>query len=286
MTRQLVIQIVFGLAAAGGLAALGIAREATWAVVAAGVFLVIYGAVIGRKPVRIGRAMRAPFPDEWRKYLKTHVRFYRALDDAEKARFEEQVQLLLAKLDFEAVQGATLDDETRLLSVAGAAVIVHHLGGWEMPTRRAVLIYPDGFDDSYDIGSDGPIAGMVHQQGPIVFSRRALTQGWNRKNPASNVSIHEWAHVVDLADGFGDGVPSIAEDVERWNEVLADELKKVRSGRSALRPYAGTNRAELFAVAVETFYGDPQKLRRKDPALYDLLVDFLRFDPLAADPDD
>ena len=121
---------------------------------------------------------------------------------------------------------------------------------------------------------------MVHSQGPILFSRRALHDGWHGDD-AYNVSIHEWAHVMDLDDGFGDGVPGFAEDTERWDEVLDETLERIRRNpaKSALRAYGGKNRAETFAVALETFFERPTRMRKRDEAMYELLADALRQRP-------
>lgn len=48
-----------------------------------------------------------------------------------------------------------------------------------------------------------------------------------------------------------------------------------------LRPYAGTNPAEFFAVATEVFFNRPLEVREHEPALYDELRHFFRQDPAA-----
>jgi Mlc titration factor MtfA (ptsG expression regulator) len=48
---------------------------------------------------------------------------------------------------------------------------------------------------------------------------------------------------------------------------------------SVLREYAWTNRAEFFAVATESFFCTPGRLRAGKPALYQALRDFYRQDP-------
>jgi len=277
---RLALQLVFGPLAAGGLAYLGYARGKTWPVVAAGLFLLIYLAIVLRRPLRRRRALAKPFPEAWRTVLERNVAFYSDLDEAGRKHFERNVQLMVADLDFEAVGEVELDDELLVLSVAGAAVIFHHLG-IEPKVRRTILLYPDNFDDEYDPSKHADILGMVHRQGPIVFSRRALRNGWNKKTDASNVCIHEWAHVLDLDDGFADGVPVLVDDETEWDEILAEELERVRRGRSVLRQYAGTNRAELFACAAEAFFEQPEPLRKKHAPLYGLLVEAFGHDPLA-----
>jgi Mlc titration factor MtfA (ptsG expression regulator) len=48
-----------------------------------------------------------------------------------------------------------------------------------------------------------------------------------------------------------------------------------------LRPYAGTNPAEFFAVATEVFFNRPLEVRAFEPALYTELRAFYGQDPAA-----
>ena len=280
MRGKLILRLVAGVLAAAGLAYLGFYRDKVWPVAVAAAFLAVYVAFVLRRPLRRKRALARPFPEGWRKILTQQVGFYGDLDEAGRTHFERNIALLVADHEFEAVGDVTIDDELRVLSVAGAAVIFHHLG-IEPRVRRSILLYPDHFDEGYDLSGHGDILGMVHRQGPIVFSRRALRNGWNSKTDGNNVAIHEWAHVLDLDDGFADGVPVLADDEQKWDEVMKDELERVRSGRSALRAYAGTNRAELFACAAEAVFERPAPLKKKHAELYRLLCAAFGFDPLA-----
>ena len=47
-----------------------------------------------------------------------------------------------------------------------------------------------------------------------------------------------------------------------------------------LREYGATNEAEFFAVASETFFEKPLKLKENAPELYEELKTFYRVDPM------
>lgn len=271
----------------GAFAALGFVRSEAWPVACAvlGFSLTMFVGI--RRHRRITRALTAPIRPAIEECLRTHISLFRRLDDAEQKRFLRRVQFLVDTLTFESVPEVEFDEPTRALAVAGAAMLVRGLPDYRFAKTRSVLLYPDHFSHEYDIGKDHNIAGMVHHQGPIIFSKRALEKGWRRDDDAYNVSIHEWAHVLDLDDGFADGIPGIAKDLERWDEVLDQELERAQSRRdTALDPYAGTNRAETFAVATECFFEQPRKLRRKNPELYELLVSAFHVDPCELESDD
>ena len=55
----------------------------------------------------------------------------------------------------------------------------------------------------------------------------------------------------------------------------------MRTGRSVLRSYAGTNPGEFFAVATETFFTRARDLESLRPELYDVLRTFYGQDPSA-----
>ena len=52
--------------------------------------------------------------------------------------------------------------------------------------------------------------------------------------------------------------------------------------QSWLDPYGATQPAEFFAVLTETFYQQPAHLKDTQPAVYAVLCDFYRIDPMIA----
>lgn len=281
MFGPLIAWTVKALVVFGALAALGLARQEAWPVWVAGLGFLVTMAVGVRRYRRLRAALYAPIRPAIEESLRSRVPHFRGLDETARAIILRRVQFLVDTLTFESVPEVDFDEGTKALAVAGAALLVQGRPDYRFSTTRSVLLYPDHFSREYDVASSHNIAGMVHHQGPIIFSKRALEKGWSSDDDAFNVSIHEWAHVLDLDDGFADGVPGFAKDLDRWDEVMDEELKRAQSQRdTALDPYAGTNRAETFAVAAETFFERPRELRRKNEELYDLLVTALLFDPL------
>jgi hypothetical protein len=103
---------------------------------------------------------------------------------------------------------------------------------------------------------------------------------------AYNVVIHEFAHVLDAANGEPNGVPPLPADILRaeWLQTLGNEFSRfaarVGAGEeTALDPYAAHSLAEFFAVASESFFVDPQGLQAEHPAFYALLCRFYQQDP-------
>jgi len=249
------------------------------------VALVLYDRVAMGKYRRRRALMRTPFPQAWVSLLERRVPFYAQLDGEGRDRFETDVRIFVAEQTIYGPRGAEVDDEIKVLVAASAAILCHGMPDWEWPSLRDIIIYKTSFNEDYEVGGGEPILGMVHHQGPIVFSARDLKHGFNKPSDGLNVGLHELAHVMDLADGSADGVPAGLEFVATapWIQVMADRLERVRNTRNStvLRDYAGTNEVETFAVAVEVFFERPRRLKKRDPELYELLADYFNQDPAA-----
>ena len=149
---------------------------------------------------------------------------------------------------------------------------------WEYTRLGEVLIYPGSFDDQYKTSGDGQrnTLGMVgdgYLGGVMILSKPSLHTGFDIAGDKRNVGIHEFAHLVDKADGAIDGLPpGVPREVMRqWFAWVDRELQSPPDKRSHINPYAYTNEAEYFAVLVEYFFEAPGVLKQKDPQLYALL---------------
>jgi Mlc titration factor MtfA (ptsG expression regulator) len=221
----------------------------------AGVRVVVDGA--GQVPSREA-VLAAPFPAAWRSLLDKRVAFYGRLGPAGRVRFESDVAIFLAEQRFVGPQGAPVPEDTCVLVAAAAAMLGHGRPAWEWPTHREIIVHITNFNEHHEPGDHHAIAGMVHSHGPVVLSRKQVRRGF-KKSDGENVAVHELAHVIDLADGTADGHASIWADMPGWEALVQARLKQVRRGKNApLRAYAGTNEAELFAVAVEAFFETPE----------------------------
>jgi len=226
--------------------------------------------------------------ESWREVLERRVRAYARLAPEMKARCEALCAVVLAEVRMQGV-GCELSDEDRLLISVSAALPILGFPGWEYEGLKEVLVYPRSFDDPTKAGGKrgGDAAGMVFSgegmmEGMVILARPELRKAFNIDTDHYNVGIHEFAHLVDRADGCVDGVPPglPRERAVRWLEMVEAELHE-DLGRSAIRPYGHTNRQEFFAVASEFFFEDPLNLRTRDPELYAMLVELYRQDPAA-----
>jgi MtfA peptidase len=267
----------------GGLVALvasAIGNAAAWSLLGLVVGGAYYAASTRRYRSR-RRLLASPLPESDRATLRQRIVYYREIDDAARERFDDDVRIFLAEQVITGAADQEVDHSTRLLIAASAAMLSNALPDWEWPRMRDIVVYPHAFDDRYDTEEHGNVAGQVSLYGPILFSKRDLELGFRRRE-GHNVGLHELAHVIDMEDGHADGVPVDAPFTASapWVDVVAKRLETVRRGKSSpLRDYAGTNVAEVFAVAVEVFFEKPGDLARRDPELFELLCRYFNQDP-------
>ena len=234
-------------------------------------------------------ALAQEFPAAWRQILMARVAFYLSLTKKEKIRFEKQVQVFLASTRISGVQ-TDVDDTTRLLVAASALIPVFGFPNWEYRNLGDVLIVPDAWQQNNDPTTEvkpleGTLLGSVQgfqNQHYMRLSKASLEQGFRDAADRQNVGIHEFAHLLDEADGVIDGLPKAALPpalLRQWAAVMQREIAAIQAGKSEINPYAATNEAEFFAVVTEYFFEKPEKLQENHPDLYELLNRAFRQNP-------
>lgn len=234
-------------------------------------------------------ALAAEFPAAWRQALTERVAFYLSLSDPDKARFERRLQVFLAQTRITGLQ-TEVDDTTRVLVAASAIIPVFGFPEWEYANLSEVLIVPDAWTQQRDpnkefVGLEGTLLGSVQgfQTSQYMrLSKTSLERGFQDAMDKQNVGIHEFAHLLDEADGVIDGVPGLALPAAlrpEWEALMAREIAAIRAGNSEINDYAGTNEAEFFAVVTEYFFEKPEKLQEHHPELYGLLLLAFRQNP-------
>lgn len=238
---------------------------------------------------------RHGLPGDAEAIVARHLRHWAHLDAEERDDLLAIVDWLLRRKTWEAANGFALDDTIRVVIAAQAALLVLGLSVDHYRYVSTIIVYPAA---SVAIGERAgpagtrtrtplPIHGMAQDhRGPVLVAWDQASASARHPERGHNVVIHEFAHKIDMSDGYTDGTPPLrGGDLARWNEILADEYERsdLRPSDRALRPYAWTNPGEFFAVATEAFFCTPASLRDAKPDLYQALGDFYRQDPAGAD---
>ena len=242
---------------------------------------------------RRAKALETPFPDSWRTLLGERLGWWSVLEDADRLRLEDLIRTFLAEKTFEGTRGFEPTEEMKLLVAAQACLLILGLDYGLYRDVTSVIISPTivrhsgprHLDGGIVSGDHAALAGQAMLHGPVLIVWDELSRQFRHSDRGHNVVFHEFAHKLDMRNGASDGVPPMSAELKRrWEPALRAILRRLRDGAEVdLDSYAGTNPAELLAVATEAFFGTPSRLAREEPGLYDLLRAFYRQDPAARD---
>jgi Mlc titration factor MtfA (ptsG expression regulator) len=228
---------------------------------------------------------------EWSRFLDEKVIFYRTLNQIDKKLFEERVRLFLETTPVEAGH-VEVTDEDKLLVAASAVIPVWGFPNWHYLNVDNIFLLPDSFNEQFECGQvDSIFTGIVGTgplTGKLALSKPALHQGFENTYDKHNVGIHEFVHLIDLADGDCDGFPERLKQYAYsipWFELIEKKITDIDSKQSNIRDYGATNKAEFFAVSSEYFFERPKMMRDKHPKLFEALTEFYRQDVLRIEED-
>jgi Mlc titration factor MtfA (ptsG expression regulator) len=244
----------------------------------------------------LSRRRRDGLPAAWRDILAAHSAQWVLLDDGERARLGELADELLAGKRLEAARGFTITDEVRTVVSAHAALLVleHDLGIEQYDGVGTIVVRAGAMRRREPVPQWGRVGGVVdgspwpvdgeahHGDGPVMIAWNAARREAANPQLGRDVVLHEFAHKLDMRDRMIDGTPLIVDDAlrQRWIAVCTAYFEALRRGEpSVLRPYAGTNPGEFFAVATETFFTRPLYMEAEAPDLYEVLAAYYRQHP-------
>ena len=225
-------------------------------------------------------------PDGYKDLLTQHVSFYRALNEAEKIRFENKLKEFLGYIRITGVD-TQVEDLDMLLVASSAVIPIFGFPEWRYDNLRDVWLYADAFNaDSYSTKGKGrDVLGMVGD-GPMqmlmILSKPALREGFADTSGKENAGIHEFVHLLDKEDGAVDGLPEALLGRQYslpWLNLMADNIAAIKAGKSDINIYGSKNKAEFLAVAAEYFFEQPGQFKQKHPALYELMTHIFHQSP-------
>lgn len=240
------------------------------------------------------RLCRQPFPAAWQAILAGNVRQFERLPPEDRAELRGHIQVLLAEKSFEGCNGQAITDEVRVVIAAYAGLLLLHRRTDYYPLLGSVLVYPTSFaapireTDHLGIVTETveERLGESWESGTIVLAWDSIRELCEGRSGGLNVILHEFAHQLDVEDGITDGAPlcHLGDRYRDWAEVCSAEYARMRRDRRrgrplVLDPYGATSPGEFFAVATETFFERPVRLKAHHPELYAELQTLYRQDP-------
>ncbi|MHB8707784.1 MAG: M90 family metallopeptidase [Desulfuromonadales bacterium] len=237
---------------------------------------------------------RQPFPGAWRQILDRTVPISRALPRQMQPVLEKHVQVFLGEKRFEGCGGLDVTDEMRVTIAGYACLLLLHDPAGYYPRLGTVVLYPESFAAPVrDTDHLGIVTETVEErlgesweEGAVVLAWDSIQEILRGASGDCNVVIHEFAHQIDAQRGLTAGRPLLtrAGGCHNWAGLLDTEQRRQRTafrrGRpSVLDPYAFTSPEELFAVATETLFMRPVRLKSNHPELHAELQAVYGLDP-------
>jgi Mlc titration factor MtfA (ptsG expression regulator) len=238
---------------------------------------------------------RRAIPDVlWRRTLKRFAFLRRRLEE-DNVRLRALTSLFLDRKEFSGAAGFVVSDDVAVAIAAQACLPILHLGLERYDGFLGIVVHrgpvraareqhdEDGLVHTWD----ETLSGEAVEGGPVMLSWADVRASGASAARGYNVVIHEFAHVLDLADGVADGMPALPDAAlaSDWARVMPQQYQafceRVHAGRhTALDPYGASAPDEFFAVASEAFFVAPGRLVAEHEPLYDLLQRFYRQNPL------
>ena len=243
-------------------------------VIAVGIFFAyqVYKSGRWRKP------KSKEFPADWVKFLVDNVSFYKNLSEKEKGHFEFKVSEFLENVKITGIK-TNVAYSDQLLIASSAVIPIFAFPNWQYRNLNEVLLYPNSFGNKFELEGEGRrIMGMVgngNMNGKMILSKQSLKHGFRNESDKRNTAIHEFVHLIDMADGQVDGIPEVLLEKQYiipWLRLIEETIKEIEDGEAKINPYGATSRVEFFSVLSEYFFERPQLLEKKHPELYEMLV--------------
>jgi MtfA peptidase len=247
-------------------------------------------------------ARRAIPDDLWKRTLIRYP-FLQRHSSADAAELRRLTSLFLDRKEFSAAGGLRLNDAMVVAIAAQAVLPILHLGLARYDGFVGIVVHPGQVVARREVAGDEGLvheydevlAGEAMEGGPVMLSWHDVRLASSLAAQSYNVVIHEFAHVLDMADGRADGVPLLPPEIaaSEWQATLADEFGRFASRveqlrdedpQPALDPYGASAPEEFFAVASEAFFVNPAAFCSEHPALYDLFARLYQQDPKTQTP--
>jgi Mlc titration factor MtfA (ptsG expression regulator) len=238
-----------------------------------------------------------PFPTSWEEIVRRNVAHYCMLNAAERSHLCKLIQVFIAEKYWEGAGGLILTDEIRVTISAQACLLLLGLPHDYYRNVQSIIVYPStvvppqrqlGFFENSPspVKPRRPIIGQAFLQGPVIIIWDAALRDGRHPESGHNVIYHEFAHKLDMLDGFADGTPPLRDGAQYadWTRICSSEYRRLkhdaaRGINSFLNAYGATNEAEFFAVVTEQFFDQPHSMIQNAPDLYRILAEYYRQDP-------
>jgi len=220
-----------------------------------------------------------------RQIIRSNIGLYGWVPNGLISPWEERIITFLESfpITFERKDEAT--EEMKILVAAEAALLIVKRPMSDYRHLRVVHLWKDQID------GQGNALGTANRH-EVNLSWQYLKMHIRKARDGHNLTLHEFAHLIDFADdGVAQSIP-VAHGTScfnEWKQVVDVEherlMKAYESGKNySIRAYGGYecikgNKPELFSCGTSAFFERGARLKRESPEIYDLFKKFYGIDP-------
>lgn len=211
--------------------------------------------------------------------LEKYFPYYQNYNDLDKEKFAKRVLAFAANRNFE-FETAYKDEEKIIYLISATAVqLTFGLDYFLLNHFKKVYV----FDEAYPhISSEILFQGHI-QHGEMHFSWKDLFAGLSNPHDKNNVGLHEAAHALtyECFNLGGQGDYHFKNEFSNFSKIARPIFSKIQvEPNDYLGSYAATNYNEFWAVSVEAFFEQPERMNDEFPDLYKAMAKLLRQDVL------
>lgn len=220
-----------------------------------------------------------------RQIIRSNIGLYGWVPSELLDPWEERIITFLEyfPITFEKKDEAT--EEMKILVAAEAALLIVQRPMSDYRHLRVVHLWKDQID------GQGNALGTANRH-EVNLSWQYLKMHIRKARDGHNLTLHEFAHLIDFADdGVAQSIP-VAQGTlcfDEWKQVVDIEherlMKAYESGKNySIRAYGGYecikgNKPELFSCGTSAFFERGARLKRESPDIYKLFQKFYGIDP-------
>ena len=199
--------------------------------------------------------------------------------------WEERILVFLDQFPVTFAKTKKATDEMRLLVAAEACLLIVRRPLSDYRHLQVIHLWKD------DIEGNENARGTATRW-EVNLSWSYLKKTIRNARDGHNLTLHEFAHLIDFADdGVAQSIPVSegSKDHEEWKTLVEQEhsklMKAYESGKNySIRAYGGYesikgDKPELFSCATSAFFERGSRLKRECPKIYEALKKFYGVDP-------
>ena len=223
--------------------------------------------------------------EEQREIIQNHIGLYQWVPNHLIAPWEERTIAFMENFTFCGMEKGLPIEKIELIVASEASLLIVQRPLSDYRHLHRINIWKEVIEN--------------HKEARGTATRNEINLSWNylektigQARDGHNLTLHEFAHLIDFADdGVAQSIPvsSYSEDFKEWQKLVNDEherlMKAYEGGKNySIRAYGGYesikgDKPELFSCGTSAFFERGSRLKRECPKVYQMMQNFYGVDP-------